>query len=129
MDRESKEALDAFGKAVVQEVYDRACSHLLAVISRGMKGSRPDPLNLAYTSLDTATAAVLREFLTHAVDQTFAQFLAFFDRHEIPIHFPSQNGSMVDVSAASDGLHAEPYNDDGWICRYSSFPDGIPSPK
>lgn len=125
----SKETLDAFGKAVIHEVYDSSCQYLFDVISHGMKGTRPDPLHLAYKSLDPEAAAVLRQFLTEAVDQTFAQFLAFFDTHKIAILFPSENGVEKDVTATSDGLAAEPYSEVGWIARFSRFPNGIPHPE
>lgn len=131
MGPESKDALNAFGEAVVHEVYDRSCEYLLNVISHGMKGNRPDPLHEAYRSLDPAAAAVLRQFLTEAVDQTFAQFLAFIDNHEIEIQFPSKNGVKKEVTSASDGLAGEPYSEEGWISQFSRFPNGIPndSPK
>jgi len=126
---ESKDVLDAFGEDIVHEVYDRSCKYLFDVISHGMKGNRPDPLHLAYRALDPATATVMRQFLTEAVDQTFAQFLAFIDNHQISIHYRSKNGVETDVTAASEGLAAEPYSDDGWIARFSQFPNGIPNPE
>ena len=121
-----KQALDAFGKAVVREVFDRSCQYLHDTISRGMKGNKPDPLHLAYQSLDPAAATVLRKFLTEAVDQTFAQFLAFIDAHQIQIPFQAEGGETVDVTSASDGLAAEPYNEWGWIARFSKYKNGIP---
>lgn len=129
MDANSKQALDAFGESVVHEVYDRSCEYLFDVISRGMKGNKPDPLHLAYQSLDPATAKLLRQFVLEAVDQTFAQFLAFIENHNPSLPFPSQAGEIIDVAAISDGLAAEPYNEWGWIARFSQFKDGIPEPK
>ena len=129
MDAESKNALDAFGEAAVREIYDRSCQYLYDKISRGMRGNNPDPLHAAYQSLDPATAAILRQFLVEAVDQTFAQFLDFFDNHEIPIQFPTADGTMKEVTIASDGLAAEPYSEWGWIARFSKFKDGIPRPE
>lgn len=122
---EQKEALDTFGRMVVEEVYDRSCEFLRATISHGMRGGKPDPLHLAYESLDEKSAEVLRQFLVEAVDQTFAQFLHFLDLHAIPVHVNIESGESVDVRAASDGLAAEPYNQWGWIARFSKFKDGI----
>jgi hypothetical protein len=122
---QGRKALDEFGKAVTKEVFDRSCSFLQDTISHGMNGNKPDPLCIAYNSLDPKSAEVLRVFLKLAVDQTFAQFLNFFDVHEIPIPFATSSGAVVDVRAASDGLAAEPYNDWGWIAKYSVFKDGI----
>jgi hypothetical protein len=95
MDATSKQVLDAFGEAVIREVYDRSCKYLFDVISRGMKGNEPDPLHLAYQSLDPATAKLLRQFLFEAVDQTFAQFLAFIDNHNVAIPFLTTGGDTV----------------------------------
>jgi hypothetical protein len=104
-----KEALDEFGKAAVHEVYDRAIEFLQDTMAHGMKGIKPDPLHIAYRNLDAHSAEVLRRFLIEAVDQTFAQFLHFFDVHAIPIRFQTTSGEEVDVRALSDGLAAEPY--------------------
>jgi hypothetical protein len=125
MTPEQKEALDEFGKAVVTEVYDGACSHLQGVISHRWRSRRPDELHLAYKTLDEKAAEVARELIVDAIDQTFAQFLHFFDVHEIPIPFKTQSGEVIDVRAASDGLAAEPYNEWGWIAMYSNFKGGI----
>ena len=122
-----KQALDSFGEAIVREVYDRSCQYLLDTISHGMKGNKPDPLNLAYQALDPASATVLRKFLVEAVDQTFAQFLAFLDVHQIRVPIQSSDGVITDVTSTSDGLAAEPYSESGWIARFSKFKDGIPA--
>lgn len=126
MDPKAKKTLDAFGKAVVNEVYDRSCDFVQTTISRGMRGNKPDPLHVAYQKLDPATAAFVRQFLLMAVDQTFAQFLAFIDSHQIPIKFPPDEKNAKNITALSDGLAAEPYNEQGWIARFSKFKDGIP---
>lgn len=60
-----------------------------------------------------------------AIDQTFAQFLNFFDAHEIPIPFETETGETVDIQSQSDGLAAEPYNEWGWIAKFSKFQDRI----
>lgn len=125
MNSREKDALNEFGKLIVTEVYDRACEFLQGTISHGMRGIRPDPAFLAYQSLDDKSAEILRQFLILAVDQTFAQFLAFLDSHEIPIPFKTSIGDVVDVRSASDGLPAEPYNEWGWIAKFSKFKDGI----
>jgi hypothetical protein len=125
MDTESQQALDAFGKAVVSEVYDRTCKFLHDTMTRGMRGNKPDPLHIAYQELDPATAAFVRQFLVVAVDQTFAQFLAFIDNHQIQIRFPPESNDSKCITSISDGLAAEPYNEKGWIARFSKFKNGI----
>jgi hypothetical protein len=125
MTPEQKEGLDDFGKMLVAEVYDRACEVLHGTISHGMKGIKPDPFHLAYQSLDEKSKEVLRRFVMEAVDQTFAQFLNFLDVHKISIPVKTSSGEVVDVQAVSDGLAAEPYNDWGWIAKYSRFKYGI----
>ena len=120
-----RKALDEFGSAVVREVYDRAIEFLQDTMTHGMKGIEPDPLHLAYRDLDAQSAAVVQQFVVQAVDQTFAQFLHFFDVHSIPLRFKTSSGEEVDVRAVSDGLAAEPYNERGWIAQFSTFKDGI----
>ena len=126
---DQKRALDQFGEQAVREVFDRTCEHLRCTISRGMRGTRPDPLFEAYASLDNESAEILHKFLIEAVDQTFAQFLHFLDEHEIPLPIELEDGVIVDIKGVSDGLATEPYSDVGWIARFSKFKDGIsPSP-
>jgi hypothetical protein len=126
MTASEREAVNEFGKLAVREVYDRALEFLQDTMTRGMKGVKPDPLHLAYRTLDPQSAAVLRRFVVEAVDQTFAQFLDFFDVHEIPVCFRTDSGEVVDVRGVSDGLAAEPYNERGWIAQFSKFKQGLP---
>jgi len=130
MKPDEKKALDVLGKLLVEEVFDQSCRYLQVVICRGMRGQKPDPLHEAYASLDDESATVLRRFLLEAVDQTFAQFLHFLDMHEFPLPVEVESGRIVDLKGVSDGLDAEPYNEGGWIERYSQFKDGItPEPR
>ncbi|QDU97655.1 hypothetical protein [Lignipirellula cremea] len=128
MDPASRQALDAFGKAVVHEVYDRSCKYLFDVISRGMRGNKPDPLHNGYQALDPVAASLLRKFMLEAVDQTFAQFLAFIENHQIAVPFSNGDVDSKDVASLSDGLAAEPYAEGGWISRFSAYKEGIPEP-
>lgn len=114
---------------VVRDVYDESCEVLLTLLKRGLQGIRPDPLHSAYASLDESAADVVRQIALFAIDRTFARFLSFFDEHEIPIEVLNKNGRKVNITAASDGLAAEPYTDDGWIERYSRYKDGLPNPR
>lgn len=125
MTADEAEALDKFGQMVVREVFDQSCEYLQGVISHRMKGLKPDPLHLAYKSLNDESAAVLRRFLWYAVDQTFAQFLNFLDVHQVAVLITTASGKTIDARAASDGLAAEPYSEWGWLAKYSRFSGGI----
>ncbi len=78
MNSHDKAALNEFGNRIVAEVFDRTCEHLKNAMPHGVRGTKPDPLHLAYQSLHENSASVLRRYLIVAVDQTFAQFLIFF---------------------------------------------------
>lgn len=125
MTGEEREALDTFGSNVVAEVYDRACAVLQGTISHGMTGSAPDPMYRDYRSLDDRSADILRRYVILAIDQTFAHFLYFLDEHQIPLVVRTESGQEIDVRQISDGLAAEPYNEEGWIARFSAFKERL----
>jgi hypothetical protein len=120
-----KLALEMFGRRVVKDVYDGSCEYLQAVMAHGMKGKNPDPLHVAYCSLDERSAQIVRRFVVEAVDQTFARFLHFLDTSQVPIPVELESGQQVDLRGVSDGLATEPYGEQGWIARFSRFKDGI----
>lgn len=126
MTPEEQAAVEEFGRLLVRDVYDQSIDVLHTMISRGLQGNKPDPMQLEYESLDNASAELVRRFMHTAVDQTFAHFLSFFDAHDIPIPFPTDSGSEIDVTHTSDGLAVEPYSESGWIAKFSQYPDGIP---
>ena len=105
---EQKQALEKFGKQIVNEVFDRSCNVLEMIMSHGTKkkGGKTDKLYLAFRSLDQRSAEVVRLFTLMAIDQTFAQFLNYLDEHEIVIPMETNSGEFVDIRTLSDGLAA-----------------------
>jgi hypothetical protein len=71
---------------------------------------------LPTTQLDDARRAV-----RHAIDSAIHDFLfALQEEHDSsgPLEI-RVNGEAV--AATSDGLHGEPYTEDGWYARFSRF--------
>lgn len=125
MDETRKELLAMFGKQIVEDVYDESCDRLQRLLSGRLRGKKNVELYKAFCRLDPASAGILREFLVEAVDSTFVRLLNYFDVHEVPLYFKTDVGELVDVRSLSDGLAAEPYNEWGWIAKYSKFKNGI----
>ena len=119
------QALEEFGKAFIVEVFDASCKALKAKMTQGSSGREPDPLQLAYQSLDEESATLLRRYVAESIGGTLCAFLHCLDWKDVPVNYKTKSGDVVDVSAASDGLYGEPYNQEGWIEKYSDFPDGI----
>jgi hypothetical protein len=121
--------LDEFGEMVVRDVYD----HVISLMADMMSSPSLDPswqrIHTAYTTLDDRSAKVVQSLVMDAIDQTFANFLNFFDAREIKVMMNSKGGKTVDVVELSDGLAVEPYTDEGWIARYSKFKKGLRVPR
>ena len=69
--------------------------------------------------------SLIQDFVAEAIDRTFIEFLYSFESHYNPLSFKTSAGEVVDMVEISDGLAGEPYNEDGWIARFSKYPNGF----
>ena len=82
-----------------------------------------------FKNLSPKEAEWVGRLLVSAVDSGIVRFLHFIDEHELTLLFRCHSGEIVNVREISDGLAGELHTKDGWIAKFSSFPDRISATK
>lgn len=115
--------LEYFGRFIVENLRDRALDHFEILAKRGSKAPALQDLQAALSKLTPAQLEVARRAIRRVIDSAIHDFLfALQEEHDSsgPLEV-RVNGEAV--AATSDGLHGEPYSDDGWFARFSRFGD------
>lgn len=113
------------GRLLIDEVYDRACAEMHRTITVSKRGIQPNKIATEFGRLDNEAANLVRYLIVDSIGQCFAQFLYFIETHEVPLEIRVDANVVLDATAVSDGIAAEPFNDEGWIARFSSFKNGL----
>jgi hypothetical protein len=107
-----------FGRVLMLEVRDRTIRELLDRFTGS--GGSPSDESLRHL-LSSADAAAIQDVVVTAVDAAISGFLYFMDRASPEFDIFSATGKSM--SYLSDGLDADPFGPDGWISKYSEFPE------
>ena len=112
-------ALDKFGEFVVAKLRDRAIDHADGLFAGRWKAPGLRALQADLRRLTAEQRAIVRRCVIAAVDSGLHDFLfALQQEHDAG----GGVAVVVDgkpVAAESDGLHGEPYSDEGWFARFS----------
>ncbi|MCE9533775.1 MAG: hypothetical protein K8T89_22000 [Planctomycetes bacterium] len=124
--RSLMDPVEKFGEFIVTKLRDRAIEYADGLLAARWKSPSSKDLQSSLAKLTQAQRALVRRVVIDAVDGGIHDFLFALDEikdagQDISIIVDNQN-----VAALSDGLHGEPYTDEGWFARYSkhgSHPD------
>jgi len=112
-------ALDKFGEFVVANLRDAAIDHADSLLVGHWKAPGLQALQAELRRLTDEQRALVRRCVIDAVDSSLHDFLfALQEEHDTEAGI----AVFVDsgpVAAESDGLHAEPFGDEGWFARFS----------
>jgi hypothetical protein len=110
---------DQFGAFLVVKLRDSAIDHADALLAARWKAPGLQSLQTDLRRLTPEQRAVVRRCVIAAVDSGLHDLLfALGEQHDA-------GGTIAvvvdgrDIAAQSDGLHAEPYGEDGWFARFS----------
>jgi len=111
--------LDKFGEFVTTKLRDAAIDKADSLLVAYWKAPSLQNLQTALGRLTPEQQALVRRCVIEAINSGIHDFLlALSDAHDI-----EQGIAVVvdgeNVAALSDGLHGEPYSDDGWYARFS----------
>ncbi len=110
---------DRFGAFLVAKLRDSAIDHTDALLSARWKAPGLQSLQTDPRRLTPEQRAVVRRCVIAAVDGGLHDFLfALGEQHDAGGTIAIVVGGH-DIPAQSDGLHGEPYGDDGWFARFS----------
>eukprot|EP00456_Euglypha_rotunda_P062006 TRINITY_DN51_c3_g3_i1.p1 TRINITY_DN51_c3_g3~~TRINITY_DN51_c3_g3_i1.p1 ORF type:complete len:169 (+),score=22.40 TRINITY_DN51_c3_g3_i1:905-1411(+) len=115
---------DKFGAFLMAKLRDAAIDHADALLAAHWKAPGLQSLQNELRQLSPEQRAVVRRCVIEAVDGGLHDFLfALGEEYDsggaIAVVVDGQN-----VAAQSDGLHGEPYTEDGWFGRFSKH--GVP---
>jgi len=116
--------LDDFGQVLVHEIRDRAIRELFDRLT-GSSDDTPADESLGHLS-SSADAAAIRDVIVTAVDGAIAGFLFVMDdasMREEDSKFEIFSPAGKSLARMSDGIHAELFGPQGWITKYSEFPE------
>lgn len=115
--------LEKFGQFIIQALRDKAIDQHLLMQQGHWKAPAVQELQRAVTALPPAQKELMLKVVVDVVDVALHDFLfALQDSHDrglgIEVLAEGEN-----VAEASGMLHGEHLGEDGWIAKYSRFPD------
>ncbi len=117
---ENRESLDKFGRFVMEQLRDKALGKLDLLITPHRSPSYA-ALQRELAGLSERKRAMVQECVRICIDSAIHDFLfkiqerADFE-NDIQIFVDGRN-----VVKLSDGIHGEPFGEDGWQARFSHY--------
>jgi hypothetical protein len=112
-------ALDKFGEFVVTKLRDAIIDQADALLSAHWKAPSVQDLQAALQGFTAEQRAIVRRCVVESADSGVHDFLfAMQEEHDAGGGLRVVVDGQI-VAAESDGLHGEPFTDDGWYSRFS----------
>jgi len=108
-------ALDEFGKRLMEKVRDEAVSDWEMILNGKMKGERAERIRAIVESNPQAVPAVLPDI----VDTVLHRLLNWFENDQEFELCVKDSVGLKPLSGESDGLAGELYGSRGWISKFS----------
>src|SRR5262245_2940355 len=111
--------VEKFGALVVARLRDSAIDHADGLLAGRWKSADTKALQLALAQLSPEQRQLVRRVVVTSVDSGLHDFLfALGQAHD------AQQGIAVvvdgrNIGALSDGMHSEPFGEEGWFARFS----------
>jgi hypothetical protein len=116
--------VDKFGQLLVTKLRDAALDFFGGLARGHWKSPSTRQLQADIAELSSEQRELVRRCVLACVDRGIHDFLfALSESHDC-------NGgiSLVldgrDIASLSDGLHGEPYGEDGWVAKFGKHPEG-----
>lgn len=116
-----KEALDFFGKVLMEQVRDEAIEDWERILGGKMKDEESQQLFNEVQSLRSEQLQFILKLIPEVVDRTLHHFLWTLEQEEeVNIVITLEEENPINLRENSDGLAGELYTEDGWISRFSN---------
>jgi hypothetical protein len=114
---ESNNVLDKFGKFIVENLRDKGINFGELLLNGEWKAPALQNLQNELSKLSTHQKEIVKQAIISAFDSATHDFLlAVHAREDIQIKVDGEN-----IVELSDGIHGEPYSEDGWYARFSKY--------
>ncbi len=116
-------APNKFGEFIVKNFYDESVEFFDKLAQGSWKAPALLPLQKSFKQFSPEQLEVMRQAVIRSLGTGIHQFLfALGEAHDF-----DQGIAVVvdgvDVVDQSDGLHSESFGPDGWMAKYSKYPD------
>ena len=117
--------LDKFGKFIVENMRDKGIEYYDKLALGLWKAPSLQSLQEDLKQFDEKQLSIIRRCIVSTIDDAMHDFLFALQassdlNHGIQVTINEQN-----VAELSDGLNGEPYTEDGWYAKYSSFGENV----
>ena len=114
--------LEKFGRLIIASLRDSGITHFDGLSKGHWKAPSLQPLQAELSKMNDEQKAVVRRCVIQCLDNALHDFLfALVEAND----FDTGIALVVDgknLAEISDGLHGEPYTDQGWIAKFSEYP-------
>jgi hypothetical protein len=118
----SKEALDLFGRMLMERVRDEAIDDWGRIFDGRFKDADSACLRQRVSHFSREDMAVVRSLVPRFVDSCLHHLLWTLEQSDhVEITVRTASGVVRDLKQVSDGLAGELYSDEGWIARFSRY--------
>lgn len=115
--------LDRFGQFVIEQLRDNPLEFYDRLAAGQWKAPRLKELQAQLAELNDDQRIVVRQCVVEVINHCLHDFLFALAEGQ---HERQGIDVLVDrepVAGLSDGLQGEPYSDEGWIARFSRYPE------
>src|SRR5262245_5185034 len=113
--------LDHFGELITRQLRDRAIEHFDRLLAGHWKAPALQELQQELATLDGRQRQLARRALVDSLDTGIHDLLFALQEQADLANRVQLTVDGEDILAASDGIHGEPYGQDGWYARYSAY--------
>ena len=113
--------VDKFGKFLVDNLRDKGIIYAEGLLNNKWRAPVLQNIQLGLTNLEDSEKEVVRNAIIATLDSAIHDFLFALQEQT---DFENGIKILVDgenVIELSDGIHGEPYSDEGWYSKYSKF--------
>ena len=121
----SNKFLDHFGLLLISNVRDESIRTWLQILDGQMKGKTAERMHGKFVSFSSNEISVIKEAIPEIVDSVLHHLLWTLEQHDdIRLSVKIADAVSNNLADISDGLSGELPTSEGWIGRFSSYPEG-----
>jgi hypothetical protein len=114
-------ALDDFGRILIENVRDTTIEQWEMIVSGKMKGERGKRIKqILEPKFNEKQLDIVTDLVSQIVDSAVHNLLVTLEQEEIEVYLSNNEQVKTNIVLLSDGLAGELYTEDGWICKYST---------
>lgn len=115
----NKNVLDAFGKLVVNNVYDDGINYFKQLKNNQTKWGTGKEYTDVFNKLNEIDKLTLQKYVDETIRATIFGFLGVFEENENFKIIYQENSELINLVEISEMLKSEPNGENGWIARFS----------